>query len=171
MTAGKRIRTVASQRPAQYVDFDVLAAGGEDLRHRPLRERRLILERALSGLGSPIVLCQQTEDLVTAREWLRTLTAGGIEGLVIKDAAGTYPTREGQRPWWKYKSKATLDMGTDRMALLLWRPCLRRLGRSVAIASTLTTVLRATTHRSASTARCSGAPILGHRIFGRQGFR
>ncbi len=110
MTAGKRIRTVASQRPAQYVAFDVLAAGGEDLRHRPLRERRLVLERALSGLGSPIVLCQQTEDLVTAREWLRTLTAGGIEGLVIKDAAGTYPTREGQRPWWKYKSKATLDM-------------------------------------------------------------
>ena len=110
MTAGKRIRTVASQRPAQYVAFDVLAAGGEDLRQRPLRERRLVLERALAGLGSPIVLCQQTEDLVTAREWLRTLTAGGIEGLVIKDAAGTYPTREGQRPWWKYKSKATLDM-------------------------------------------------------------
>jgi ATP-dependent DNA ligase len=110
MTAGKRIRTVAAQRPAQYVAFDVLAAGREDLRHRPLRERRLILERALSGLGSPIVLCQQTEDLVTARECLRTLTAGGIEGLVIKDAAGSYPTREGQRSWWKYKSKATLDM-------------------------------------------------------------
>ena len=43
MTAGKRIRTVASQRPAQYVAFDVLAAGEEDLRHRPLRERRVVL--------------------------------------------------------------------------------------------------------------------------------
>jgi len=40
----------------------------------------------------------------------RTLTAGGIEGLVIKDRQGVYPTREGQRVWWKVKTKATLDM-------------------------------------------------------------
>ncbi len=110
MTAGKRIRAVAGQRPAQYVAFDVLAAGGEDVRGRPLRERRVILGGALSGLRSPVVLCQQTQDLVVAHEWLTALTAGGIEGLVIKDAAGTYPTRDGQRPWWKYKAKATLDM-------------------------------------------------------------
>ena len=69
-----------------------------------------MLERALSGLTSPIVLCQQTDDVATAREWLRTLTAGGIEGLVIKDAAGTYPTQAGQRVWWKVKAKTTLDM-------------------------------------------------------------
>jgi len=30
--------------------------------------------------------------------------------LVIKDADGIYPTRDGQRSWWKYKSKASLDM-------------------------------------------------------------
>jgi hypothetical protein len=48
-----------------------------------------MLQRALLGCTSPIVLCQQTDDLATAREWLRTLTAGGIEGVVIKDAAGT----------------------------------------------------------------------------------
>jgi ATP-dependent DNA ligase len=29
---------------------------------------------------------------------------------LIKDAAGTYPTRDGQRPWWKVKARATLDM-------------------------------------------------------------
>jgi ATP-dependent DNA ligase len=110
MTAGRRIRTVAAQRPAQFVIFDVLAAAGEDLRGRPLRGRRPVLEQAVSGLASPIVLCQQTDDLSTAREWLRTLTAGGIEGLVIKDAAGSYPTREGQRVWWKVKAKATLDL-------------------------------------------------------------
>jgi ATP-dependent DNA ligase len=56
------------------------------------------------------VLCQQTEDLATAREWLNTLTAGGIEGVVIKDPTGTYPARDGQRPWWKHKTKTTLDM-------------------------------------------------------------
>ena len=29
---------------------------------------------------------------------------------MAKDQAGTYPTREGQRTWWKYKAKTTLDM-------------------------------------------------------------
>jgi ATP-dependent DNA ligase len=55
------------------------------------------------------VLCQQTQDLVTARDWLDTLTAGGIEGVVIKDPTGTYPPLMG-RPWWKHKAKTTLDM-------------------------------------------------------------
>jgi ATP-dependent DNA ligase len=110
MTAGRRIRSVAARRPAQLVVFDVLAAGAQDLRGRPLRERRAVLEQALHGMASPIVLCQQTDDLVLAREWFKTLTAGGIEGLVIKDADGTYPTVPGQRVWWKVKARQTLDM-------------------------------------------------------------
>src|SRR6478672_4238378 len=47
MTAGRRIRAVAARRPAQLVVFDVRAAGTEDLRDRPLRERRAVLEQAL----------------------------------------------------------------------------------------------------------------------------
>ncbi len=110
MTAGARIRAVAQRRPAQFVAFDVLAAGREDLRVLPLSKRRAILEAELSGQGTPIVLCQQTSDEATAREWFTTLTAGGIEGLVIKNIADHYPTRAGQRIWWKVKAKATLDM-------------------------------------------------------------
>lgn len=110
MTAGRRIRAVAARRPAQLVVFDVLAAGSEDLRGQPLRERRAVLEKAFAGMASPIVLCQQTADVALAREWFQTLTAGGIEGLIIKDASGTYPTEPGQRVWWKVKAKRTLDM-------------------------------------------------------------
>jgi ATP-dependent DNA ligase len=110
MTAGRRIQSVAQRRPAQLVAFDVLSAGGHDLRGRPLHERRQVLEQALSGVAPPIVLCQQTTDPVMAREWYGSLAAAGIEGLVIKDSDGTYPTREGQRPWWKVKAKTTLDM-------------------------------------------------------------
>ncbi|MGO4603651.1 hypothetical protein AB4030_17060 [Terrabacter sp. 2YAF2] len=110
MTAGRRIRAVAARRPAQFVVFDVLAAGTEDLRGRPLRERRALLERTLAGIASPIVLCQQTDDPSLAREWFDTLTAGGIEGLVIKDASGTYPTTPQQRAWWKVKATETFDM-------------------------------------------------------------
>lgn len=110
MTAGRRIRSVAERRPAQFVAFDVLAADGEDLRDQPLQRRRAVLERVLSGLASPIVLCQQTGDLAVAREWFTSLTVGGIEGLVIKDPSSTYPTRSGQRVWWKVKAKTALDM-------------------------------------------------------------
>lgn len=110
MTAGRRLAAVAKRRPAQFVAFDVLAAAGDDVRARPLRERRRILEAALSGLASPLVLCQQTGDEAVATDWLETLTAGGIEGVVVKDAALPYPTVEGQRVWWKRKARTNLDM-------------------------------------------------------------
>ncbi|MGO4600086.1 ATP-dependent DNA ligase [Terrabacter sp. 2RAF25] len=129
MTAGRPIRALASRRPAQLVVFDVLAAGSEDLRGRPLRERRAVLEQALAGIASPIVLCQQTDDLALAKEWFHTLTAGGIEGLVIKDAGDTYPPNP-VNVWWKVKAKQTLDMiaigftgdGTAPTALVLAFP-------------------------------------------------
>ena len=110
MTAGRRLATVAARRPAQFVAFDILAARSDDLRDKPLRARRVVLERVLSGLASPIALCQQTDDEQVARDWFATLTAGGIEGLMIKDASGTYPTRPGQRVWFKCKARTTLDM-------------------------------------------------------------
>jgi ATP-dependent DNA ligase len=110
MTAGRRIATVASQHPAHFVAFDLLAADGDDLRGQPLHDRRRVLERVLSGMTSPIVLCQQTEDQDVAREWFATFTAAGIEGLVIKDSSSRYPTRHGQRVWFKVKARATVEM-------------------------------------------------------------
>jgi ATP-dependent DNA ligase len=49
MTAGRRIHAAAARRPAQLVVFDVLAAGKEDLRSRPARERRQVIERSLNA--------------------------------------------------------------------------------------------------------------------------
>ena len=69
-----------------------------------------MLERALSGLTSRSCCASKPPTWRQPGEWLRTLTAGGIEGLVIKDAAGTYPTQPGQRVWWKVKAKTTVDM-------------------------------------------------------------
>ena len=57
-----------------------------------------MLERSLSGLASPIVVCQQTSDLAVAEEWFGTLTVEGIEGLVIKDAASSYPPAKVSAP-------------------------------------------------------------------------
>lgn len=62
LTAGRRLTTVVARRPAQMIAFDILAADGGDVRPLPLAERRAILEQQLHGLGSPIVLCQQSDD-------------------------------------------------------------------------------------------------------------
>lgn len=110
MTAGRRLAAVPARRPAHLVAFDLLALDDLDLRPQPLHERRALLEQLLSGLSAPIALCQQTVDPALAAEWLQTLHLAGIEGVVIKDAAGPYPTREGQRVWHKLKTRHTLDM-------------------------------------------------------------
>ena len=110
LTAGRRITSVAARRPAQLICFDLLADQQGDLRQRPLSERRARLERLLLGQAPPIVLCQQTSELEVAEDWLTTLSAGGIEGIVVKDAAAAYPTEPGQRVWWKVKTHETLDL-------------------------------------------------------------
>jgi ATP-dependent DNA ligase len=110
LTAGKKLAAVAADRPAQLVCFDLLAGDDVDLRSHLLVQRRQQLEAVLSGLGSPIVLCEQTDDQEVAAEWMQTLSAAGIEGVVIKDARQPYPTRSGQRIWWKVKTRRTIDM-------------------------------------------------------------
>ena len=110
ITAGRRIHTVAAQHPAHYVIFDVLAADGRDVRPLPLTQRRALLEELLRGAASPIVLCDQTDDSDVARRWMDSLTVAGLEGVVIKDGASPYPTRDGVRAWWKVKAKTSLDL-------------------------------------------------------------
>lgn len=110
LTAGRRIASVAARRPAQLICFDLLADGDGDLRGRPLSERRARLQDMLLGQAPPVVLCQQTSDLGVAEEWFATLSAGGIEGIVVKDAAAPYPIDRGQRVWWKVKARQVLDL-------------------------------------------------------------
>ncbi len=50
--AGRRRTELARTEPCHYVVFDVLEADGVDLRPKPLRERRVVLE-ACSATTSP----------------------------------------------------------------------------------------------------------------------
>ena len=109
MTAGRRLGGAQASASAVRRLRRAGRRRGRPARATATRAPR-ILERALSGLGLADRAVPADRRHGTAREWFRTLTAGGIEGLVVKDAAGTYPTREGQRVWWKVKAKTTLDM-------------------------------------------------------------
>lgn len=98
-------RELAESTPCHLVCFDVLEAGGDDLRSRPLSERRRVLERLLADepAGSHLALGLQTADVEQARRWYDELPAVGVEGIVAKPAASPY--LPGSRHEWR-KCKA-----------------------------------------------------------------
>ena len=114
----------------------------------PIGDRRTRLERLLSGIASPIALCQQTTDPAVAQDWMETMIAAGVEGVVIKDRRGSYPIRPGMRVRHKLKARAYLDLvvvgvvgdPAGPTALLLARPSatgMRPAGVTTALARTL----------------------------------
>jgi ATP-dependent DNA ligase len=104
--AESRIRRLAAETPATYALFDMLVtAEGEDIRKRPLRERRAALEVFHGRFGGPsLTLTAGTEDRAEAQAWL---DAGRMEGVVAKRLDEPY--REGERAMIKVKRQRTAD--------------------------------------------------------------
>jgi ATP-dependent DNA ligase len=107
ITAGPRIVRQAREHSATYVLFDVLADPTGVLITRSLAERRRRLERLLEGAPPALQLCPQTQDLAQAREWMRTWTVAGIEGIVAKNIKGRY--EPGRRRWQRLRLKTTTE--------------------------------------------------------------
>lgn len=80
ITAGRRLAREAAARPANLVLFDVLADAGDVLTGRPLRQRRVRLERLLADAPPALALCPQTSDVTLARTWFDELAVTGSEG-------------------------------------------------------------------------------------------
>jgi len=105
-TGPRRITELARTEPVTLVAFDCLEAPGHgDLRPRPLRERRRVLEELLRDAPAAglVLLCPQETSQARARLWLELLASQGVEGVVIKPAAGSY--RPGVRGWYKLKHR------------------------------------------------------------------
>jgi DNA ligase-1 len=92
--------------PARFVAYDLLEAGGEDQRQRPLNERRARLAALLQAAASPVLaLSPLVEDatwdaLAACREQARTR---GVEGLMLKEWRSPYGTGRQRGSWWKWK--------------------------------------------------------------------
>jgi ATP-dependent DNA ligase len=104
--AESRIRRLAAETPGTYALFDMLVtAEGEDIRERPLRERRAALEVFHGRFGGPsLTLTAGTDDRAEAQVWL---DAGRMEGVVAKRLDEPY--REGERAMIKVKRQRTAD--------------------------------------------------------------
>jgi ATP-dependent DNA ligase len=102
VTAAGRIGPVAAAHPASYVAFDLLAAGGSDLRGQRLSRRRAQLEEIAERWAPPMQLSPATADPAEARRWFDDFRPAGVEGLVAKGAGTRYAP--GRREWLKIKS-------------------------------------------------------------------
>jgi len=102
VTAPGRIGPLVAATPASYVAFDLLAAGGTDLRNERLTHRRAALEDLAERWAPPLQLSPSTSDPDQARRWFEDFRPAGVEGLVAKGAGTRYAP--GRREWLKVKS-------------------------------------------------------------------
>ncbi|MGI8421433.1 MAG: ATP-dependent DNA ligase [Gaiellaceae bacterium] len=88
--AESRIRRLSAETPATYIVFDVLLWDGEEVWQLPLERRRERVEKLEGFRVSPATL---EHDL--AAEWLETLEAAGLDGVIAKRLGEPY--RPGSR--------------------------------------------------------------------------
>jgi ATP-dependent DNA ligase len=105
--AASRVAKLAKDTPAEFVAFDLLAAGGRDVRGAPQGERRLLLEELLAAVKPAIHLTPMTRDAAVASEWLSRFEGAGLDGVIAKPEHGTY--EPGKRAMIKVKHVRTAD--------------------------------------------------------------
>ena len=105
--AASRIRKLSVETPAQFVAFDLLALGEENVMGRPAAERRALLEQALEGARAPIHLTPATRDFELARRWFTEFEGAGLDGIVAKPV--DLPYEPDKRTMLKLKHERTAD--------------------------------------------------------------
>jgi len=105
--AESRVKLLASQMPASFVAWDLLALDDRDLRPAPLAERRARLEQAFHGVTAPVHLSPVTRDRTLAEDWFQRFEGAGLDGVMAKRLDEPY--RPGERTMIKIKHKRTAD--------------------------------------------------------------
>ncbi len=105
--AASRVNLLASQTPASYVAWDLLALGDEDLRATPQGDRRARLEAALHAARPPVHLTPATRDPAVADDWFRRFEGAGLDGVIAKPLDAPY--QPGKRTMAKIKHAREAD--------------------------------------------------------------
>jgi ATP-dependent DNA ligase len=112
--AVSRIERLASETPAIYVAFDLLALNNDSLLERPFAERRVALEGLLAGAefaGAPVELMATVDTPQEAQHWLQN-----AEGAIAKQRSAPYLPGE-RKGMAKVKRVRTTDA-----VVVGWRP-------------------------------------------------
>ncbi len=105
--AASRVAKLSKEMPSSFVGFDLLAAGGRDIREEPQAERRAWLETLLARVEPPIHLTPMTRDRTVAERWLQEFEGAGLDGVIAKPADAAY--QPGKRAMFKIKHARTAD--------------------------------------------------------------
>ncbi|MEX2372848.1 MAG: ATP-dependent DNA ligase, partial [Dehalococcoidia bacterium] len=105
--AESRVRKLAAETPAQFVAFDLLADGGEDLRGDPFQERHARLTSMLASARPPLYRTPSTTDHAQAEDWFERFEGAGFDGVIAKRLDDVY--RPGVRSLVKIKHRRTAD--------------------------------------------------------------
>jgi len=124
------IQRTALARPVVYYAFDLLAAGGHDLRALPLIVRKTLLQRIVPKLG-PIRYSEHVEE--RGEDLLAQVVARGLEGVVAKKQDSPYRNKR-SGDWLKMKIDPEADfaicgftppkssrIGLGALHLCVWR--------------------------------------------------
>ncbi len=98
-----RAARLAATNPVTLIAFDLLRLDGEDLRARPLRERRALLE----GLGLDDVAWQVPPTYDDGAMLLQAAGQQGLEGIVSKRLGSPYRAGQRSRDWLKFPIRPT----------------------------------------------------------------
>ncbi len=99
-------KKILQEVPLCLMCYDLLEYKGEDIRMRPLHERRKLLEKLISDHPqeilklSPVLTAERWEELEELRNESRQL---GCEGLMLKHRDSVYETGRRRGKWWKWK--------------------------------------------------------------------
>ena len=121
--AASRVEQLSLETPAAFVAFDVVAHGADDVRSRPFRERRRLLEELLEDAQPPVRITELTDDEHRAAAWLDM--RNGIDGVVAKHPELRYEA--GARAMVKVKRERTADCVVAGFRWLPDRPLPRSL--------------------------------------------
>ncbi|MCZ4517592.1 ATP-dependent DNA ligase [Rhodococcus ruber] len=88
--AASRVTMLAEKTPAQFIGFDLLAVGDEDLTSEPFSTRRTRLLDAVGTGGPSCFVTSATDDAAVAEDWFERFEGAGLDGVVAKKLDGLY---------------------------------------------------------------------------------
>jgi DNA ligase-1 len=100
----KQVAQMVRAVPVVFMTYDILENESHDIRHRPLQERRALLESRVASAGvlrmSQIVTSPTWHELASLRSQSRE---HGVEGLMLKRRVSPYGVGRKRGDWWKWK--------------------------------------------------------------------
>lgn len=106
--AASRVAKLASETPAMFIAFDLLAQGDDDLLAEPFEVRRTRLETFMEGVEHPLHITRTSRDRDAAVRWLAEFEGAGLDGVVAKPL--DQPYAPGKRTLVKIKHARTADV-------------------------------------------------------------